>query len=96
MNRFICLDWDEQFLLSLQVINFRFFFTYFDDNNIRDIYLLVIYINIFIFFWRKTILRAEEHQGYTLLDNLYCDTQVECKIESFGVHKKIGSNSSIY
>lgn len=47
---------------------------------------MVIYICLF--FWRKTILRAEEHQGYPLLDNLYCDTHVECKIESFGVHKK--------
>jgi len=51
--------------------------------------LLIIYIYIHIFyFFSKTILRAEERQGYILHDNLYCDIHVECKIKSFAVHKK--------
>lgn len=52
---------------------------------------------MFFYFFSKTILRAEERQGYILHDNLYCDIHVECKIKSFAVYKKnkICFNSSI-
>lgn len=40
---------------------------------------------MYFFFRRKTILRADERQGYTTIS--IATHSIECKIGSFGVHK---------
>lgn len=70
-------------------------FCHIGDIDIKENCMRLYIAGDIFFFRRKTILRAEERQGYSLHDNLYCDTHVECKTESFGVHKKLGFYWSI-